>query len=381
MSNADRHTEKWFKLFNDHKLLLGFGSMMILTVCSIYFNMRLGQLNSNVNDWTWLIMPLSYSFLDIALLCISMALFAGVITGVLWFVSWLWFGFLLTLSLFACLSCIIALDAQQTATGDDFLRNQYNQELAVANQAVATWTRNVKLAVNHKTRHQETLDQKIKERDAITKKISKLNDDFVPASQVVFEKLQPFLPAWCDADVAKTISRLAFGIAMIITPLLLSGILMNATSQPRRPTNSSANDESEGVDKSMPGKQQPQSEPHLQYYDARSGQYRDIEDERSGIGGDRSDIEGDRSETKTVLFDVNSTAQPPRDRKTGLDRDVAQKIYDYLTTGDGTVSTSAVAKRFGVGKVLLADVYSAAAEDGFIERSGKHSNSPWRRVS
>lgn len=377
MSNADKHTEKWFKLFNDHKLLFGFGSMLILTVCSIYFNMRLGQLNSNANDWTWLIMPLSYSFLDIALLCISMALFAGVITGVLWLVSWVWFAFLLTLSLFACLSCIIALDAQQTATGDDFLRNQYNQELAVANKAVATWTRNVELAVNHKTKHQNTLNEKIKERDAITKKISKLNDDFIPASQVVFEKLQPFLPAWCDADVAKTISRLAFGIAMIITPLLLSGILMNATSQPRRPTNSSANDEKGGQNSDGLGKPSEQSErsgPHLQYYDERSGQYRDIENEQS-------ETEKTRSEGKTVLFDVNSTASQTRDRKTGLDRDVAQKIYDYLTTGDGTVSTSAVAKRFGVGKVLLADVYSAAAEDGFIERSGKHSNSPWRRVS
>lgn len=233
-SKAEETANRWFTTFNEHKMLFGFGAMLILTLCSIYFNMRLGRLNASASDWTWWIMPASYSFLDIALLCIGMALFAGVITGFLWFVSWCWFYFLLGLSLFACLSCLIAMDAEKSSSGDSFKRQQLERSLATANSNVDTWSRNVQFTVKHKSRFQDRLDDAIEKRDAIVNEISRL-DESTPPSQVIFEKAEAFLPVWMDGDMFKTLSRLVFGFAMVVTPLILAAVLTNVLGAPPKP--------------------------------------------------------------------------------------------------------------------------------------------------
>ena len=228
-SKAEALAHKWFEIFNNHKMLLLFLSMMMLTVSSIYFNFRLGRLNASASDLTWYVMPLSYSFLDISLLAIGMALFCGVIRGVLRVVSWAWFAFLIFLSLWACLSCIIALDAEKASSGDAFKRQQLERSLATANDNVDTWSRNVALTIKHKSRFQDHLDHAIYQRDSLINEISEL-DSSTPPSQVIFEKAESFLPAWMDGDMFKTLSRFAFGIAMIVTPLLVTAILSQVLS-------------------------------------------------------------------------------------------------------------------------------------------------------
>jgi len=227
MSRAETLARRGFEIFENHRMLFGFGSLIILTVCSIYFNFVLGKLNSNPNDGTSIAMPLSYSFLDVANLVLLMCLFAGAIRGVvLRAVAWTWAGYLTTLSLFACLSCILALDAINASSGDDFKRQQLQTALNQANASVATWQTNVERTTAYKSRFQGQLDSAIDDRDRLTKEIAKL-DAVTPPSQVVFEKMLPLLPAWMDEEMFRTLARLAFGIAMIITPLILTGVLSN----------------------------------------------------------------------------------------------------------------------------------------------------------
>lgn len=227
MSRAETLARRGFEIFENHRMLFGFGSLIILTVCSIYFNFVLGKLNSNPNDGTSIAMPLSYSFLDVANLVLLMCLFAGAIRGlVLRAVAWTWAGYLTTLSLFACLSCILALDAINASSGDDFKRQQLQTALNQANASVATWQTNVERTTAYKSRFQGQLDSAIEDRDRLTKEIAKL-DAVTPPSQVVFEKMLPLLPAWMDEGMFRTLARLAFGIAMIITPLILTGVLSN----------------------------------------------------------------------------------------------------------------------------------------------------------
>ena len=228
-SKAEALAHKWFEIFNNHKMLLLFFSMLCLTASSIYFNFRLGRLNASASDFTWYVMPLSYSFLDIRLLAIGMALFCGVISGFLRVVSWVWFYVLLTLSLFACLSCLIALDAEKASSGDAFKRQQLERALATANDSVDTWSRNVALTIKHKSRFQDRLDHAIYQRDSLVNEISEL-DSSTPPSQVIFEKAESFLPVWMDGDMFKTLSRLTFGVSMIVTPLLVTAILSQVLS-------------------------------------------------------------------------------------------------------------------------------------------------------
>lgn len=223
-SKAEQLAHRWFQVFQNHKMLLLFLSMLALTASSIYFNCRLGRLSASPSDWTWWVLPAAYSFLDIALLCIGLALFAGVIRGLLWFVSWFWFFFLLALSLWACLSCIIALDAEKASSGDAFKRQQLELALANANDQVATWQRNTNMTVNHKSRFNKTLNEAIDRRDDIVNQISRL-DASTPPNLVIFEKAEPFLPPWLDSDSFQTLARMIFGFALVITPLVVGAVL------------------------------------------------------------------------------------------------------------------------------------------------------------
>ena len=236
-SKAERLAHKWFEIFNNHKMLLLFLSMLALTASSIYFNMRLGRLSASPSDLTWWVLPAAYSFLDIALLCIGLALFAGVIRGLLWVVSWSWFCFLLALSLWACLSCIIALDAEKASSGDAFKRQQLELALANANDQVATWQRNTNMTINHKSRFNKTLNEAIDRRDRIVNQISRL-DASTPPNLVIFEKAEPFLPPWLDADTFQTLARMIFGFALVITPLVVGAVLSQvlAVYSSKRPT-------------------------------------------------------------------------------------------------------------------------------------------------
>lgn len=228
-SKAEELARKWFEIFNNHKMLLLFLSMMMLTVSSIYFNMRLGRLSASPSDFTWWVLPAAYSFLDIALLCLGLALFAGVIRGILWGVSWCWFFFLLILSLWACLSCIIALDAEKSSSGDSFKRQQLERSLSDANNSVSTWQRNTALTIKHKTRFNETLNEAIDRRDSIVDEISKL-DSSTPPNLIIFEKAEAFLPPWLDSDSFQTLARLIFGFALVITPLVVGAVLSQVLS-------------------------------------------------------------------------------------------------------------------------------------------------------
>lgn len=223
-SKAELAANKCFKTFYNHRLLLLFAAMLALTGASIYFNMRLGRLSASPNDFTWWVMPAAYSFLDVALLCLGLALFAGAVRGALGVVSWVWFYFLLGLSLFACLSCIIALDAENSRAGDAFKRAQLERSLAAANANVETWQRNVQTTVLHRTRFNKTLSEAEAKRDAIAAQIHAL-DSATPPNLVVFKRIEPFLPPGINADDFRTLARLVFGFALVITPLVCGAVL------------------------------------------------------------------------------------------------------------------------------------------------------------
>lgn len=229
-SKAELAANKCFKTFYNHRLLLLFIAMMALTASSIYFNMRLGRLSASPNDLTWWVMPLAYSFLDIALLCLGLALFAGAVRGALGVVTWVWFYFLLALSLFACLSCIIALDAENSRSGDAFARAQLVQSLDVANANVETWQSNVQNTIRHRTRFNQTLNEAEAKRDAIIAEIQAL-DSATPPNLVVFKRAEPFLPAGINADDFQTVARLVFGFALVITPLVCGAVLSQLFSR------------------------------------------------------------------------------------------------------------------------------------------------------
>ena len=326
MSRAEALAQKWFNTFQNHRMLFGFAAMMILTACSIYFNFRLGQLNANPGDKTWYVMPLSYSFLDIAALVLAMVLFAGAIRGVLLkAVSWAWFGYLVTLSLFACLSCILALDAMSVSTGDAFKRQQLETALAQANRNVDTWQTNFERTEKHKSKFNARLNDAIDRRDDLIHQIAKL-DSSTPPSQVVFEKVLPLMPAWMDEDMLKTYARLAFGVAMILTPLLLTGVLANVLGSGNREEQSLGkplmSTEHEPVPEAVPVSNTPKT--------AESG-------------------------LKLVKSDTNRTQSTELRKPKGTKHKNTMRLKEAILNGE-PVRYDDLKDRFGVGKSTISSV-------------------------
>jgi len=296
-------------------------------------------------------MPLAYSFLDVAALVLAMCLFAGAIKPfLLRIAAWTWFSYLVTLSLFACLSCIIALDAQNAAVGDEFKRNELQQALVLAKANVATWTNNVDKTEKHKSNFQAKLDDAVSQRDDLIKQISKL-DSTTPPSQVIFERGLAIMPVWMDEDQFRLYARLAFGFAMIITPLLLTGVLANVLGDGTKPEL----------------KREPEYSPELwserRMADLVQNRYSD--------------------QTKIVDLDYEKERRPDqtqkKTRKTGLDRQAAKEIEEYLINGDGKISENYVREKWGVGKGLVRSIYQKLEEAGHIENDGP--NTKWRRVN
>ena len=374
MSRSERMAKKWFHWFNNNRMLFGFISLITLTACSIYFNFKLGQLNSNPSDYTSIVMPLAYSFLDVAALAFAMVLFAGLIRGgILNLFTWAWFGYLVTLSLFACLSCIIALDAQNASSGDEFKRQKLEAALVNAEKNVATWQNNVDKTEKHKSRFQDRLDEAYVRQDELIAEISKL-DASTPAAQVIFESGLAFMPAWMDEDQFRLFARMAFGIAMIITPLLLTGVLANILGSGTR-----RNDYDEELEQDEEYNYEEDNASSKKLQDSERYEWSASEPAKQDWSTPEP-VHYDLPDNVVEMVPVNNADRRPtkRTRKTGMDRDVVSKVQDYLINGTGPISENKVRSKFGIGKGLLRQIYQDAEEDGYIYKEGP--GKPWKRT-
>jgi hypothetical protein len=350
MSKSEQLAKKWFTAFNNNRMLIAFISMFTLTACSIYFNFRLGTLNANPGDKTSIVMPLSYSFLDVAALVLAMVLFAGLIKGAtLKLVSWTWFGYLVTLSLFACLSCIIALDAQNSSSGDEFKRQQLEQALNTANSNVNTWTNNVALTVKHKSRFQDRLDHAIDSRNQLIDDISKL-DSSTPPAQIIFEKVAPFLPIWMDSEQFRLLARLAFGLAMIITPLLLTGVMAHVMGDEPKP---------KGATRLGKPQASTQGRPE-QNSTKKSTETEKVPEKKSRLG---------QNSTKSDPIKLKVVKNSPPKKAKGAGGKTKSAIKSAVLNGEWTNYDDFV-KRFAIGRGTISAALKELKADGLIERNG-----------
>jgi predicted transcriptional regulator len=352
MSKAERLAQSWFHTFNEHRMLICFTAMFVLTSCSIYFNFRLGGLNSSPSDFTRFVMPAAYSFLDVALLVLAMCIFSGLIRSfVLKVVCHAWFLYLTALSLFACLSCILALDSDNASSGDAFKRTHLEQALVQANKAVDTWTYNLDHTEKHKSKFQSRLDDVTEQRDDYIKEISKL-DDTTPSSQVVFEAGLAFMPAWVDdAEEFRLYARLSFGVAMVITPLLLTAILAHILGDGRKePVQSIIKEDEQSLGKSV---SDPWSEQSVQDLVAN----RETVHKKPVLTAVQSQIRVNRTE---------SGLKKPK----GATHKNRMKVRTAILNGE-PINYTALKEKYGVGKSTISSVLQELSESGLVEKDGR----------
>ena len=117
------------------------------------------MVRTSVDETSKSLLPYGYALLDLC--CLFLAGYVGIksrsVTRKL--IAWIWFAFLLSLSLWAAASFTLAIDAQQESRDLTHAIEQKRIEVESLNQEVEIWRQNVAAAVKFKTKHQNTLKE------------------------------------------------------------------------------------------------------------------------------------------------------------------------------------------------------------------------------
>ena len=214
--------------------LFGFVITALLTVISVRFNYELGKMSA-VDDVSQQLLPKGYALLDFGALFISGLL--GMICSSLWrkAIAWVWFMFLVSLSLWAAASFTMSVDARLASSDLNHAIEQKKTEVESLNQEVEIWRQNVAEAVNFKTKHQNTLTQVQARQKIASDELHQLESKLTAPTMVIYEKTAPLIGI--AADTLNLIIRLMWSAAITLSPLVFSLIgFAEFRKKPNSPT-------------------------------------------------------------------------------------------------------------------------------------------------
>lgn len=202
----------WFPLF-------GFVITVLLTVISVTFNYELGKMSA-VDEVSRQLLPKGYALLDFGALFLAGLL--GMISTSIWrkAIAWVWFVFLLSLSLWAAASFTMSVDARLASSDLNHAIEQKKTEVKALNNDVEIWHQNVAESVNFKTKHQNTLTQVQARQKAASDELHQLESKLTAPTMVIYERTSPLIGV--TADTLNLIIRLLWSAAITLSPLVFS---------------------------------------------------------------------------------------------------------------------------------------------------------------
>ncbi|MEJ2742384.1 MAG: hypothetical protein P8176_07835 [Gammaproteobacteria bacterium] len=219
--------------------VLAFGLVAALTYISIRFNIELGKLSS-VDQTSSELLPTGYALLDVCTLFLSGYVGLRTRSPVRKFIAWVWFVYLLSLSLWSAAAFTLSVDYRQSIAALDHQIEQKHLELDRQQETVALWQDNVRSAVKYKTKHQGTLSVEEAKAQRIADELSALEARRLPAAQVIYQRAEQLIGV--DAAQLQLLVRLAWAAALTLSPIVLMlllvvefGILKTARNTPTLP--------------------------------------------------------------------------------------------------------------------------------------------------
>lgn len=208
-----------FKTTSNWQIVLAFSLITALTYISIRFNIELGDLNS-VDDTSKDLLPSGYALLDLAALFLSG--YVGLKTKSLFrkAIAWIWFVFLVSLSLWAAASFTMSVDYRQARTPLEAKIEQKKKALETQRKSVSTWQKNVEQAVVYKTKHQKTLDKEQLKESKIASDLAQLEEELIPSSHIIYHRVSPYVGI--ETQTLQLIIRLAWAAAITLSPLIIA---------------------------------------------------------------------------------------------------------------------------------------------------------------
>lgn len=212
-------TALWlFEKAGNWRTLLAFMLIASLTIISITFNISLGRL-SGVDSISKILLPTGYALLDLSALFLSG--YIGVNSSSMWrkLAAWLWFGFLLSLSLWAAASFTLAVDAKAHNVDLEHSIDQKRTEMIALNSDVDLWRTNVSNTVNHRSRYQQTLESIQNRQLMASDELYALEQNLPKPTMAIYDMIAPLLGL--TPETLNTIVRLLWAGALTLSPLVI----------------------------------------------------------------------------------------------------------------------------------------------------------------
>jgi len=193
----------------------------------------LGKLSA-VDETSGQLLPAGYALLDLCALFLSG--FVGIKSRsfVRKVIAWVWFGVLLSLSLWAAASFTLSVDSRLANSDLTHAIEQKRLEVESLNIEVATWRDNVAQAVNFKTKHQNTLDGVQSRQRVAADELHALETSLIAPTMAIYHKAAPYTPL--DADTLSLLVRLIWAGAMTLSPLVIVLLVVAEFETSKAPT-------------------------------------------------------------------------------------------------------------------------------------------------
>lgn len=231
----ERIAQWLFETCGSWRNILAFALVASLTYISIRFNYELGLISGS-DPKSKQLLPYGYALLDLSALFLSG--YVGIKSRSYFRkgIAWIWFAFLLGLSLWAAAAFTMSVDYNLTLPALDAQIAQKKRELDTQHTSVETWQENVANAVAFKTKHQSTLSVEQAKERKLAAELAMLESSRIPPAQIIYERAAPYFEL--DPSALQLIVRLLWAGALTLSPLvlmLLIGAELATTSSNKEP--------------------------------------------------------------------------------------------------------------------------------------------------
>lgn len=213
-----------FNFCGKFRYLIGLAAIAALSIISITFNYRLGEMMGSDSVTTQLF-PLGFAALDLSALFLAAWLTIKSRSYIRKGIAWLWLGLLIVLSVWAAMSFTLASDAQLKQKGTEALKEARIEALAAANARVEQAQKLYENPGIYKMRRANELNEATAARDAIMADIERLNKETPPPGLAIYTATSALLGGAITAEMLSSVVRMIWALALTISPFVLTGLL------------------------------------------------------------------------------------------------------------------------------------------------------------
>lgn len=417
------------------RIVLGVAVALLLTLISIAFNVYTGT-EMATDQYSTTLYGFGFAAIAVSGLVIITICVFGNANILVKAIGMAFLVYIITLDIFASLTFQITNDTKNASTGDQARIIHLEKNIAQEETRIAMWNDKLGETKKFHKEHDKSLKQATDDRDAYQEELDKLKEKYTPPILMVFNKLYSWVPRNVDNDKPftldefKTLIRGAWSVMLALLPYMMTLLIFSeikattkifiagrdesgdspekkhdagANSSEFESANQPASTNESGtiapwIAADMPAQSMAKHDPVDFLTADLLADLFPVQDTKREAEPVQSvqDIEqpgpvpaADPVRSNVHYLDPDHERGPDRTksdrtgpkkgtRATGLDREVAQEIYNHLAHGTGSISENTVREHYGIGKSLLRSIYEKAQADGYITKEGP--GKPWKRV-